>query len=332
MRRREFIGSLIGAAVACPLVARAQERPKDGVRRVGWLGQLAQGHQPLFTEFTQALEHLGWTEGRNLRIDYRWYGDAADRVRVLAKELVSLAPDVVLVFGTTALAAMRQETQTIPILMVGVSDPVGRGFVASLAHPGGNITGFTEWESTMGSKWLELLKEIAPGVARVTVIFNPPSSVAYSFNELLLPSIEAAAPSFAVKVTAARVHDVPEIERAITVAGREPNGGLIVLSDVFTIAHSELITALAAQHRLPAVFPLHLFVRSGGLLSYSVDYDEQFRQAAGYIDRILKGAKPADLPVQQPTKYQLFINLKTAKELGLTVPPSLLVLADEVIE
>jgi putative ABC transport system substrate-binding protein len=304
------------------------------VRRIGWLGQLAQSHPiqgPLFTEFTQALEHLGWTEGRNLRIDYRRYGDDADRARVLAKELVGLAPDVIHVFRTTAFAAARQETQTIPIVFAGVSDPVGRGFVASLAHPGGgNITGFTDGEHD-GSKFLELLKEIAPGVARVAVIFNP-KIYTVAYNESVLRSIEAAAPAFAVKVTAARVHGVPEMERAITVAGREPNGGLIVLSDVFTVAHSELITALAAQHRLPAVYPLRLFVRSGGLLSYSVDYFEQLRQVVVYIDRILKGAKPADLPVQQPTKFYLFINLKTTKELGLTVPRSLLVLADEVIE
>jgi putative ABC transport system substrate-binding protein len=337
VKRRELVTLLGAAAVACPLVARAQERPKNGVRRIGWLGQLAQSHPiqgPLFTEFKIALEHLGWTEGRNLRIDYRWYGDDADRARAIAKELVSLAPDVVLVLGTTALAAVRQETQTIiPIVFMLISDPVGRGLVASLAHPGGNITGFTDWDSTMGSKFLELLKEIAPGLARVAVIFNPKTIIApATYNESVLGSIEAAAPSFAVKVTAARVHDVPEMERAITVAGREPNSGLIVLPDVFTTAHSELITALAAQHRLPAVYPLRLFVRSGGLLSYSVDFFEQFRQVVVYIDRILKGAKPADLPVQQPTKFHLFINLKTAKELGITVPPTLLVQADEVIE
>jgi putative tryptophan/tyrosine transport system substrate-binding protein len=254
--------------------------------------------------------------------------DAEHGARFLPSNPVPLLlRPLILVLGTSALAPVRQETQTIPIVFVTVSDPVGRGFVASLAHPGGNITGFTDWDSTMGSKFLELLKEIAPGVARVAVIFSPKT-----YNESVLRSIEAAAPSFAVKVTAARVHDVPEMERAITVAGREPNGGFIVPGDAFTTAHSELITALAAQHRIPAVYPYRLFVRSGGLLSYSVDYFEQFRQVVVYIDRILKGAKPADLPVQQPTKFQLFINLKTAKELGLTVPPSLLVQADEVIE
>jgi putative tryptophan/tyrosine transport system substrate-binding protein len=330
MRRREFIVALGGGVLAWPLIARAQEQP-SGVRRVGWLG-VAPLSDPIIQRhvraFKQAFEHLGWTEGRNLLIDYRWRGGDVDQVPPLAKELVSSAPDVLVVYNTPGLAALRRETQTIPIIFVGVSDPVGQGFVASLAHPGGNITGFTDIDPTMASKRLELLKEIAPGVARVAFIFNPK----FPYSVSVLRSIEAAAPSFAVKVTAAPVHDASEIEHAITVAGREPNGGLIVDEDAFNFTHRELIVALAAQHRLPAVYPYRSFFGIGGLLSYGVDFGGLFRQAAVYIDRIFKGAKPADLPVQQPSKFELFVNLKTAKDLGLTVPRSLLVLADEVIE
>jgi putative ABC transport system substrate-binding protein len=223
---------------------------------------------------------------------------------------------------------VRQETQTIPIVFVGASDPVGQGFVASLAHPGGNITGFVDCDSTMGSKWLELLKKIAPGVARVAVIYSP----YYTQNALLMRSIGAAASTFEVRMTAAPVHGYAEIEHAIPAVASEPNGGLIVYPNFSNVLHRKLIIALAAKHRVPAVYPYDVFAKSGGLLSYGVDYFELYRQAAVYIDRILEGAKPADLPVQQATKFQLFINLKTAKELGITVPPSLLVQADEVIE
>jgi putative ABC transport system substrate-binding protein len=325
MRRREFIGNLIGTAVAWPLAASAQQLRK--IPRIGVLWHVSGAEEEVFA---QALEHLGWTEGRNLLIDYRRFDDA-DRARALAKELVSLPSDLIVVWGTTPLEPVRQETRTIPIVFVGLTDPAGRGFVESLARPGGNITGFADEEAAMmATKRLELLKEIAPGVARVAVIFNQ------KFHPLLtasyLRSLEAAAPSFAVKVIASPVPDDPELERTIAAAGREPNGGLLVVEDAYTHSHSELITALAAQHRLPAIYPFPGVTESGGLLSYSVDYFELLRQAAGYIDRILKGAKPADLPVQQPTKYQLFINLKTAKDLNLTVPRSLLVLVDKMIE
>jgi putative ABC transport system substrate-binding protein len=325
VRRREFIGSLIGTAIPWPLTVRAQQLRK--MARIGVLWHASSAEEEAFA---QALEHLGWTEGSNLQIDYRRFDDA-DRARAFAKELVSLPSDLIVVWGTTPLEPVRQETKTIPIVFVGLTDPAGRGFVASLAHPGGNITGFADEDAAaMATKRLELLKEIAPGVARVAVIFNP------KFHPLLtasyLRSLEAVAPSFAVKVIAAPVHDDAELESTIAVAGREPNGGLLVVEDTYTHGHSELITALAAQHSLPAVYPLRIFSRTGGLLSYTADHFELLRQAAVYIDRILKGAKPADLPVQQPTKYQLFINLKTAKDLGLTIPRSLLVLADEVIE
>jgi putative ABC transport system substrate-binding protein len=275
---------------------------------------------------TQALEHLGWRGGREVRIDYRWYSGDADRARALAKELVHLAPDVILVSGSPAVAAMRQETQSIPIVFASVTDPVGQGFVTSLAHPGGNITGFTDFDPTMGSKWLELLKTIAPGITRVAVIFNPEAA---HYAASFLRSIEAAAPAFAVSVTAAPVHDAPDVERAITLAGDEPNGALIVVPDIVTQLHHELIIALAAQHRLPAVYPFLSYAESGALLCYGVDVVEQYVQAAIYIDRILKGAKPADLPVQAPTKFKLAVNLKTAKALGLTVPRILLAAADD---
>jgi putative ABC transport system substrate-binding protein len=275
------------------------------------------------------LEHLGWTEGRKFRIDFLWYGGYADRSRALAKELVNLAPDAILVVGSPTVAAVRQETQSIPIVFASVTDPVGQGFVASLAHPGGNITGFINYDSTMGSKWLELLKEIAPGLARVAVIFNPSTA---PLAASLLQLIEAVAPKFAVTTTAAPVDDITEIERAISAAARKPNGGLIVAPDVFNTSHHVLITALAAEHRLPAVYPFTILAESGGLLCYAVDFDELARQAAVYIDRIFKGAQPGSLPVQAPTKFRLLVNLKTAKALGLTIPASIMVQADEVIE
>jgi putative ABC transport system substrate-binding protein len=332
MKRREFIALIGVAAIACPLVARAQEQPSVGVRRIGVLWILPLGHpltQRQLAAFTQALEHLGWTEGRKIRIDYRWYGGDADRARALARELVNFAPDAVVVSGTPALAAIRQETQSIPTVFVSVTDPVGQGFVASLAHPGGNITGFINYDPTMGSKWLELLKEIAPGLARVAVIFNPTTA---PLTTSLLQSIEAVARNFAVTTTAAPIHDVTEIERAISAAASKPNGGLIVAPDAFNTSHHELITALAAEHQLPAVYPFASFAASGGLLCYAVDFEEQLQQAAVYIDRIFKGAQPISLPVQAPTKFRLLVNLKTAKALGLTIPPSIMVQADEVIE
>jgi putative ABC transport system substrate-binding protein len=333
VRRRAFVRLIGVAAIAGPLVVRAQEPPTGKVRRIVALLPSAPGdpNEPhgARAKFTQTLEYRGWTDGGNLRIDYRWHGGDPDRARVLAKELVSLAPDAILVVGSPAVAALREETQSIPIVFVNITDPVGQGFVTSLAHPGGNITGFTDFDPTMGTKWLELVKEIAPGITRVVVIFNP-NTAPYAAS--FLRSIEAAGPAFAVSVTAAPVHDAPEIERAITLAGREPNGALIVASEHFMWLNRALIISLAAQHRLPAVYPFRGVAESGALLSYGVDVVEQYVQAAIYIDRILKGAKPGDLPVQAPTKFILAINLKTAKAIGLTIPPSIMVQADEVIE
>ena len=330
MRRRDFIAALGGATVARPLVARAQQAGKT--YRIGYLtGRVATDpdEQRRTSALAQGLEQLGWIDGRNLRIDYRWAASDADRARAYAKQLVSLSPDLILAATTVALSAVRQETQTIPIVFVLVADPVGQGIVASLAHPGGGITGFSAFDPAMGSKWLELLKEIAPGISRIAVMFNPDTAPVDAAG---LRVIEAAAASFAVKVSAAFVHDASGIDDAITALAREPNGGLIVLPDPFTIVHRERITTLVLHHRLPAAYGLHEFAASGALICYSPDAVEQYRLAAGYIDRILKGAKPSDLPVQAPANFQLIVNLKTAKALGLSVPTSLLAIADEVIE
>ena len=332
MRRRQFIVALGSATVVAPLAARAQQQPTAGARRVGVLSPQATtdpGGQRRISALVQALEHLGWTDGGNVQIDYRWAAGDTDRARTFAKELVRLSPDVILVATSSMLAVVRQETRTIPIVFVAVADPVGQGIVASLAHPGGNITGFAFFDTTVASKWLELLKEIAPGIARIALLFNP-TTTPVSAN--FLRAIEAAAPSFAVRVTAALVHDASDINDAITALAGEPNVGLIVVPEPFTALHRELITTLAVQHRLPAVYGLHDFATSGGLISYGPDLVEQFRLAAGYIDRILKGADPGELPVQQPTKFELVVNLKTAKALGLAVPTSLLARADEVVE
>jgi putative tryptophan/tyrosine transport system substrate-binding protein len=271
---------------------------------------------------------LGWTDSRNVRIDYRWGGANPQRIRADAIELVGLKPDVILASSPLVLQALQQVTRNIPIVFIQITDPLGSGFVASMAHPGGNITGFTTGEFSMYGKSLEFLKEIAPQVTRVVVILNPEQTP----QAWMWRAIEAVAPSFRVQLTAARVHDSAEIEGAIDAFARESNGGLIVLPNVPTIAHRELIITLAAQHRLPAVYPLRFFVAGGGLISYGTDYIDQYRRAAGYVDRILKGEKVADLPVQAPTKYELVVNLKTAKALGLTVPDKLVALADEVIE
>ena len=335
MRRREFITLLGGAALVWPLVARAQQHATDGMRQIGMLVPRAATDpeaQRFVNTLAQALEHLGWTDGRNIRIDHGWNsGGDPEQARAAAKELVSLAPNVIAVYRTPDLAAVRQETQTIPIVFVSVTDPVGQGFVASLAHPGGNITGFAAENAAMGSKWLELLKEIAPNVTRVALLFNPKTA---PFSASILQSIEAAAPSLAVRATAAPVYNATDIEDAIIALARESNAGLIVASDAFALLHRDLIITLAAQHRLPAVYPLRAFAPRGGLITYAPDLSmvRVSDQAATYIDRILRGAKPADLPVQEPTKFDLVINLKTAKALGLTVPQSILARADEVIE
>jgi putative tryptophan/tyrosine transport system substrate-binding protein len=328
MRRREFITLLGGAAVAWPLAARAQQG--DRMRRIGVLTYIpaddAEG-QARLAAFTQALSQLGWSEGRNLRIDTRWA--TAGDVHRHAAELVALAPDVLLAAtGTATVAPLLQTTRAIPIVFAVVIDPVGAGFVASLAQPGGNATGFTIYEYSMSGKWLELLKEIAPGVTRAAVLRDP--AVASGTGQF--GAVQIVAPALGVQVTPVDVRDAGEIERAVAAFARGPNGGLIVTASPLAIVHRELIATVAARHKLPAVFSSRSYVTSGGLISYGPDLIDQFRQAAGYVDRILKGEKPADLPVQAPTKYELVINLKTAKALGLDMPASVLARADEVIE
>ncbi len=326
-RRREFITLLGGAAAAWPFAARAQQ---ERMRRVGVLVYLADDDregQARIAAFTQALSQLGWSEGRNLRIETRWAN--ADDVRRHAAELVALAPDVILAgTGTPTVAPLLQATRTVPIVFVIVIDPVGSGFVASLAQPGSNATGFTVYEYSMSGKWLELLKEIAPRVTRAAVLRDP--AVASGIGQF--GAVQSVAPSLGVELSPIDVRDAGEIERAITAFTREPNGGLIVTGSALATTHRDLIIALAARHRLPAVYASRYMVAAGGLVSYGADLIDQYRQAAGYVDRILRGEKPADLPVQAPTKYELVINLKTAKALGLTVPDKLLATADEVIE
>jgi putative ABC transport system substrate-binding protein len=328
IHRREFITLLGGAAVAWPLAAGAQG---ERMRRVGVLMPFAEGDsdaQANITAFREALQILGWTNSRNVRVDYRWGGGEAGRISTYARELVGLKPDVILVSSPLVLQPLLQETRSIPIVFTQITDPVGSGFVASLAHPGGNVTGFAIAEFSMYGKSLEMLKEVAPHVARVAVLLNPEQAPQAG----MWRAIEAAAPSFRVQVTAADVRDSAEIKRAIDSFASESNGGLIVLPNVPTIVHRGLIMALAARHRLPAVYSFRQFVAEGALISYGPDRLDQYRQAAAYVDRILRGEKPSDLPVQQPTKFELAINLKTAKALGLDVSPMLLGRADEVIE
>jgi putative ABC transport system substrate-binding protein len=329
LKRREFV-TLLGGAAAWPLAARAQQAGM--VRQVGVLMGPAESDpegQSEIVAFRQGLQKLGWT-GRNVRIAYRWAAGDADRMRTFASELIALKPDAVLAVTTPAVAALLGETRSIPIVFVRVADPIRSGFVNSLAHPGGNVSGFSNFESSLAGKWLQLLKEIAPRVARVTVMFNPVTAPSGGLDFLRL--VEAAAPSLAVEVSAARVHDVAEIERVVAAVAREPNGGLINLPDIFLVVHRELIIELTARYRVPTVYQYRYFTASGGLMSYGPDVIDQYAQAASYVDRILKGEKPADLPVQAPTKYELVVNLKTAKALGLDVPPLLQQRADEVIE
>jgi putative ABC transport system substrate-binding protein len=328
IRRRELIAAIAGAA-AWPLAARAQQ--SGAMRRIGVLMIQApddsEGKARL-AAFAQGLQELGWTVGRNVRIDYRWGAGDADRTREYAAELVALAPDVILASGTSTVAPLLRATRTVPIVFANVVDPVGAGFVASLARPGGNATGFTPYEFGMSGKWLELLKQIAPQVTRAAVIRDSTQGSGTS----QLAAVQAVAPSFGVDVRPVDVRDATEIERDIAVFARGSNGGLIVTASGLSLIHRGLIITLAARHRLPAVYPFRYFIGDGGLISYGPDTINQFRRAAGYVDRILRGEKPADLPVQAPTKYELVINLKTAKALGLEVPPMLLVRADEVIE
>ena len=332
MKRREFISLIGGAAAAWPLAARAQQ--PERMRRIGVLMAYAQSDraaQSWLAAFRGALSKLGWTEGSNLRIDLRWSADDPDRIRALAKELVDLRPNAIFGVTTPVIHALARLTKTIPIVFAGVSDPIGSGLAANLAHPGGNITGFmaSDPAGTLGGKWLQLLMEIAPRTVRVELLFNPATAVPLQF---LLPSIQAAAFSFAVQVNAAPVHAKDEIEGVIAAQTRDPGGGLIVMPDVSNDVNRELIIELAARYSVPAMYFNRFFTELGGLISYGDVRSEQFRLAAGYIDRILKGEKPADLPLQAPTKFELIINLKTAKALRLTIPQPLLVGADEVIE
>jgi putative ABC transport system substrate-binding protein len=328
MNRRNLI-TLLGGAAAWPLAARAQQ--PERMRRIGFLLTGLPADDPegqaRITAFVQGLQQLGWTDGRNVRIDFRWGLGDADRLRTSATELVALAPDAMLAGGNPAVAALQQASRTLPIVFAGAVDPVGSGYVASLARPGGNTTGFMGVEFGLSAKWLELLKQIAPRVTRAAVVRNPGVSSATS----QFAAIQAVAPSFGVELTPVGGGDPSEIERDITNFARGPNDGLIVPGQLGQVQRATLI-ALAARHRLPAVYSFRRFVTDGGLISYGPDIPESYRLAAGYVDRILKGDRPADLPVQAPTKYQTVINLKTAKALGLDVPATVLARADEVIE
>ena len=328
MRRRDFI-TLLGGVASWPLVARAQ--PAEPMRRIGVLLQATKSDlefQPRLKAFLDGLAQLGWTEGRNLQLEYRWAGGNADEIRRHAAELVVLAPDVLVAAGSAAVGALQQATRAIPIVFATVGDPVGAGFVESLARPGGNITGFAVFEYAIGGKWLALLKDVSPRTNRVAVLRDP--TIALGPGQF--GAIQTAAPSFGMEVIPINVREPAEIERAVTAFAKSSNGGLIVTGSPLAQLHRGIIISLAARHKLPAVYFERFFVADGGLISYGPEFVDQYRRAAGYVDRILKGEKPADMPVQAPTKYELVINLRTAKALGLTVPQSLLATANEVIE
>jgi putative ABC transport system substrate-binding protein len=328
--RREFITLLGGAAAAWPVAARAQQRERK--RHVGVLMGRVEGDtegQARMAAFREEFQKLGWMEGRTIRTDVRWQTQDVDSLQRLAKELVGLQPDVILSESTPPTAALLQQTRTIPIVFAVVSDPIGSGFVANLAHPGGNVTGFLNIEGSLGGKWMELLKEVAPRVARVSILYNPTTA---PYAEIYIKPFKAAADSLGVEAITAPVRDTSELETVIGAHARAPNGGLIVMPDAFMNTHRERIVLLAAHHLLPAVYAYRLNVKIGGLLSYGFDTHNNFRRAAMYVDRILKGEKAGDLPVQAQDKFELAINLRTAKALGLTVPPTLLARADEVIE
>lgn len=329
MQRREFITLFGGAAATWPLAAHAQQGER--MRRIGILTATASDDvegQARLAAFQQGLRQLGWADGRNMRIDTRWAGANAADIRKHAAELVALAPDVILSTGGASLAPLMQTTRTVPIVFANVPDPVGSGIVKSLARPGGNATGFMQFEYSLSAKWPELLKQIAPGVTRVAVLWDP--AITLGIGQFAV--IQSVAPLLGVEVSPVNMSDTKEIEGDVAALARSPNGGLIVTASALTTLHRDLIIALAARHKLPAIYFQRIFIAEGGLISYGPDLFDQFRGAAAYVDRILKGDKPADLPVQAPTKYQLAINLKTAKALGLTVPPSVLARADEVIE
>jgi putative ABC transport system substrate-binding protein len=328
LRRREFVAALGGVA-ASPLAARAQQGER--MRRIGVLMAGIES-DPLskssIAAFTQVLADLGWTHGRNVRMDLSWGGGDANRMRALAQELVGLQPDIILTGGTATTVAVQRETRTIPIVFATVGDPVASGIVPRLNQPGGNITGFGILETSLGGKWLELLLEIAPGLQRVAIMFNPDTAPASAY----MPSLETAARSLKVVPIITPVHSDVEIETAIIALGREPRGGLVVMPDAFTFAHRAPIILAAARNNVPAVYTQSFYAREGGLLSYGPDQVDFYRRAASYVDRILRGAKPAELPVQLPTKFEMVVNLKTAKALGLTVPLTLQAIADEIIE
>ena len=329
MKRREFISLLGGAVVAWPLAAYAQQ--PERMRRIGALINFAEGDpatKARVSAFRQGLERRGWSEGRNVHIDYQFTASTAERIPAFAKELVGLQPDVILAQSTVSTAELQRETRAIPIVFVNVSDPVGSGFIANMARPGGNLTGVLHLEAGIIGKWLAMLKEITPRLAHAAVMGNRKTASLDYF----VRSAQAVAPSFAVEVVASHVETATDIEREIESIARMPDSSLIFPPDSLTITHRDLIIALAARHRLPAVYPLQVFVAAGGLMSYGTDQDAMYRLAAFYVDRILRGDKPAELPVQAPTKFETSVNLKTAKALGLTVPPGLLVAADEVIE
>jgi putative tryptophan/tyrosine transport system substrate-binding protein len=330
MRRRQFIALLGGAAASWPLAVLAQQ-PGERIRRIGVLQETAED-DPLrkkqFARFRDALASLGWLEGRTVHMEYRFAAADASRYQPLAKEMVALQPEIILAVSTGVAAALQRETNTIPIVFLAVSDPIGSGFAASLAQPGGNLTGPMMYDVGIAGKWLAMLKEIAPRLARVALVAGP-KTTAYDY---FVRNAEATGPSLGIEIVPTPVADAADIERGIELFSRVPNGGLLLPSDGTTFVHRDLVVALAARHSLPAIYAFRLFVTAGGLMSYGVDLGDQFQQAASYVDRILRGTKPSNLPVQTPTKYETAINLKTAKALGLTVPPGLLVAADEVIE
>jgi putative ABC transport system substrate-binding protein len=328
MKRRDFIAG-IGATTAWPLTA-ARAQPASGTRRIGVLIPVSADSpsaQAYLTAFLQRLAQLGWTDGSNVRIDLRWGGANMDDIRTYAKELVALAPDVILT-GATSLTSLRQATRTIPIVFVLVVDPVGGAHVETLSKPGGNVTGFMQFEYSLAGKWLELLKEVAPGVTRAAVLRD----AAIPAGPGQFAVIQAVAPSMGIEVSAINVNDAAEIEQRLAAFARKPNGGLIVTVSALSVVHLGLIVELAARYKLPAIYFERYFATGGGLISFGADFVDQYRQAAGYVDRILRGEKPSDLPVQAPTRYQMIVNLKTAKALGIIVPPSVLARADEVIE
>jgi putative tryptophan/tyrosine transport system substrate-binding protein len=329
IQRRDFV-TLLGGAAAWPLVARAQQL--DQIRRAGVLFPMAETDpqgQASIKAFRDALGELGWTEGRNLQIAWRWAGGDIVRFRDYSAELVALAPDLIVAVGTSSIAALKRATRSIPIIFAIVNDPVAQGFISSMAHPGGNITGFSFLEYSTLGKWLEMLKEMAPGIIRVGVMFNPKT---YPYYNTVLPALETTARKLSVAVTAAEIRDPAEIEVIIGTLGGQPAGGLLVAPDPFTSAHRASIIGATERHLVPAIYAFRQYVKEGALMSYGADPLDLIRRSAAYVDRILKGADPGELPAQQPTKFELAINLKTARPLGLTVPNTLLVAADEVIE